>query len=701
MLKRLAVYVVYDKDGIVDDYIPYFLNELSFHIQHFIIVCNGMLSEAGKAKLLPFTNDIFVRPNIGFDVGAVQDVLLNLYGWEKIYQYDELLICNDTVFGPLRSLSEVFEKMDQRKVDYWGLIEESSLGLHSLDLECPKENSPHHIQTCFYNVKKTLLHSRVFRNFWEGMDTINSVEQVTDQYVFGMTKTFAEHGFTYNVYCDMSSLYSDFIENNYLYTYIESMEVIGTIKYPFINKRAFSIFLDDLLDLSDGYNLSRLMTYLDRETPYDTDLIWQHILRKYSLRSIYETLHLHHIFSTTTSVQKTMDPRINIAVICHLHYKDLIGECLHYIIELPRYIDIYITTGNAELKDLLISEFHRFPDRRIEVRLVENRGRDTAALLIDCRDIWEKYEYLCFVHDKKTAKGFGAPSVGKSFMRLLWENTLGSAHYINNILEHFEQNPRLGFMGVQVPYHNNYFNYMLNRWSNDFELTVSLSERLDLSVQLDRENQPISLGTAFWCRTASMRCLYQHQFERNDFPAEPAPIDGTIMHAIERIFPFVAQREGYFSATMATDRFSSARTVEMEYMLMGLVKAVSQYMPITNYSRAADLSGYENLLAYCNKYSTIYIYGAGDFAARVAKVLSGNGITYHGFIVSDDKVEKEKGKSDGAKPTSYMELPVYYLSEIASRKSDCGIILGLNRHNAAEVMPQLKDYGFDNVYKVF
>lgn len=97
MLKRLAVYVVYDKDGIVDDYIPYFLNELSFHIQHFIIVCNGMLSEAGKAKLLPFTNDIFVRPNIGFDVGAVQDVLLNLYGWEKIYQYDELLICNDTV----------------------------------------------------------------------------------------------------------------------------------------------------------------------------------------------------------------------------------------------------------------------------------------------------------------------------------------------------------------------------------------------------------------------------------------------------------------------------------------------------------------------------------------------------------------------------------------------------------------------------
>ncbi len=701
MLKRLAIYVVYDKDGIVDDYIPYFLKELSSHIQHLIIVCNGILSEAGKAKLLPFTNDIFVRPNIGFDAGAVQDVLLNLYGWDKIYQYDELLICNDTIFGPLVSFSEVFEIMDQREVDYWGLIEQSPLDLRSYDREYPNEKSPYHIQSYFFNVKTTLLHSQVFREFWDKMETSDSVMKVVERYELGMAETFAEHGFTYSAYCDISSLYSDLPEYNYIYTYLEPLELIKRLKFPFVNKKAFNIALDGLLDVSDGYNLSQLMTYIDRQTPYDTSLIWEHILRKYSLRSIYETLHLHHVFSTIFSVQNTLHSERSAAVICHLHYKDLIGECLQYIANIPDNIDIYVTTGSEELRDLIISEFRRFPTRRTEVRLVENRGRDTAALLIDCRDIWDKYEYLCFVHDKKTARGFGAPSVGKSFMRLLWENTLGSPHYIDNVLDHFEKNSRLGFLGVQAPYHNNYFNFMLNRWSNDFELTVSLTERLKLTVNLERADQPISLGTAFWCRTNSMKRLYQHRFDRADFPTEPAPVDGTIMHAIERIFPFVAQHEGYYSATMTTDRYASVRNIDMEYMVMGMVKAKSKYIPITNYARAAEIAGYENLLAYCNKYSTLYIYGAGDYAARVANVLTGNDITYNGFIVSDDKVEKGKGKSVGAEREKYMEHPIYFLSEIASRKSDCGIILGLNRHNAAEVMPQLKDYGFNDVYEVF
>lgn len=683
MLKRLAIYVVHDQDGIVDDYIPYFLKELSSHIEHLIIVCNGILSEAGRAKLLLFTNDIFVRPNIGSEAGAVQDALLNLYGWEKIYQYDELLICNDTVFGPLVSFSGIFEEMDRREVDYWGLIAQS-------------EQSPY-----FYNVKTNLLHAPVFRNFWEEIKASDSAMKVMERYPLGMANTFAEQGFTYSTYCDISPLCSDLPEYQYIYTQLEPLELIKRFKFPFVDKKAFSIVLDRLLDVADGYNLSQLMTYIDRRMPYDTGLIWQHILRKYSLRSIYESLHLHHVFSTASSAQNNLSNSRNAAVICHMHYKDLIGECLQYIADIPADIDIYVTTGNEEVRDLLVTEFSRFSDRRVEVRLVENRGRDTAALLIDCRDIWDKYEYLCFVHDKKTARGYGAPSVGKSFMRLLWENTLGSADYINNVLEHFETNPRLGFLGVQAPYHGNYFNCLLNSWSNDLELTIKLSDQLGLTVDLDRGNLPISLGTAFWCRTASMRPLYFHPFDRAEFPAEPAPVDETIMHAIERIFPFVAQHEGYYSGTMSTERYASARTVDMEYMLIGMAKVVGKFMPIMNYANATDFSFFDKLIAYCKKYRTLYIYGAGDYAARVANVLTGSNIAYKGFIVSDGKGKRGRGENNGTERASYMGHPVFYLSEVASLNPDFGIILGLNRDNASEVMPQLRGHGFNDVYKVF
>jgi lipopolysaccharide biosynthesis protein len=35
----------------------------------------------------------------------------------------------------------------------------------------------------------------------------------------------------------------------------------------------------------------------------------------------------------------------------------------------------------------------------------------------------------------------------------------------------------------------------------------------------------------------------------DDYPEEPVPIDGTILHALERLLPFVANHAGYQYAT--------------------------------------------------------------------------------------------------------------------------------------------------------
>ena len=43
-MKRLGIYVFCDKDGIVDDYISYFLNDFIQHFQEFLIGCNGILT---------------------------------------------------------------------------------------------------------------------------------------------------------------------------------------------------------------------------------------------------------------------------------------------------------------------------------------------------------------------------------------------------------------------------------------------------------------------------------------------------------------------------------------------------------------------------------------------------------------------------------------------------------------------------------
>jgi len=128
---RLCIYVVYDKDGIIDDFIPYWLDAISKFVSHFVIVCNGFVNEEGYQKLYKFTNDVFTRENIGFDSGAIKDTLENLYGWRNILTYNELLICNDTFYGPIYSLDEMFNEMDSRNTDFWGITENGNFSMKS------------------------------------------------------------------------------------------------------------------------------------------------------------------------------------------------------------------------------------------------------------------------------------------------------------------------------------------------------------------------------------------------------------------------------------------------------------------------------------------------------------------------------------------------------------------------------------------
>ena len=118
-IKRLAIFVVYDKDGVIDDYILFYLKELCQNVTHLIVVCNGKLTDEGREKLERFTDSVYVRPNIGFDCGAIKAVLFDFFGWNRVYEYDELLIANDNVYGPLYSFKKVFAEMDEIDVDFW------------------------------------------------------------------------------------------------------------------------------------------------------------------------------------------------------------------------------------------------------------------------------------------------------------------------------------------------------------------------------------------------------------------------------------------------------------------------------------------------------------------------------------------------------------------------------------------------------
>ena len=75
------------------------------------------------------------------------------------------------------------------------------------------------------------------------------------------------------------------------------------------------------------------------------------------------------------------------------------------------------------------------------------------------------------------------------------------------------------------------------------------------------------LGTSFWFRKEALKILFEAGLTYNDFPEEPTGSnDGNIMHAIERLYPFVAQQSGYYCAWGLSDKYSKMEITNLYKM---------------------------------------------------------------------------------------------------------------------------------------
>ena len=149
--KRLVIYFFYDRRGVVDRYVPYFLEDVKRNVSEIFIVCNGKLNDEGK-KVLAQYGKVLIRENIGYDVWAYKTALES-YGWEKLQTYDEVIMMNSTIMGPVFPFSETFEKMDKKDVDFWGLTEYFKINKDPFGCS-PYGYIPDHIQSHWIACRK-------------------------------------------------------------------------------------------------------------------------------------------------------------------------------------------------------------------------------------------------------------------------------------------------------------------------------------------------------------------------------------------------------------------------------------------------------------------------------------------------------------------------------------------------------------------
>lgn len=552
--KRLGVYFFYDGDGVVDGFVKYFLEEYRKCVERLIIVVNGNLTKEGEAVFRSFTQDLIVRENEGLDVWAYKTAF-EYMGWEKLQEYDETVIANCTVMGPVYPLRKVFEEMEDCDVDFWGMSKYYRFDHSDLDGRIPYGYIPEHIQSYFMVYRSSLVKAKEFHDYWDQMPPVKNYHDSIGFFEAVFTKKFADYGFQWDVYVD-----TDDMEHLTQYAMLDyPMELIRDRKCPFFKRRSFLEDYHTVQDSTLGQPCSELYDYLRENHLYPVELIWQNILRTCHQSDIAKNLHLNYVLPVTCENREEIERKLEgkkTALFMHLYFMDILESSLRYASAMPAFSDVYITTNTKEKKELIEEKFSALACGHLEVRVIENRGRDVSGLLVGLRGIPEKYEYACFFHDKKAGQE-NPGSIGDSFGYKCSRNVLYNRDYVYQILNTFEENPQLGILSAPEPNHGPYFPTLGDEWHDNFEITKELADRLGLHVPMSPEKEPVApFGSVFWYRTKALKKLQEYPWSYEDFPPEPLAIDHTISHAIERVRPFAAQDAGYYPAFVMTEEYA-------------------------------------------------------------------------------------------------------------------------------------------------
>lgn len=572
-MKRIAFYLFWDKEGIVDRYIPYCLEKLREHVEHLVVISNGPVSESGLVALKGVADEVWERDNVGFDVGGYKESL-ERFGFDRLAEYDELILLNYTFFGPVYPLSEMFAKTDSWDVDFWGITEHGEVDPHHF---ATGGVLPRHIQSHWLAVRKSLLMSPAFRHYWETMPQITSYEQSIDRHEARFARYFEDRGFTWRVVYP----YTDFPSRNPV---LDDVVELTADRCPIVKRRTF---FHDPLYLSDHAIIGRdIISILEQTSDYPLELIWENVARTMEPRVAATNFSLHRIYSDALEIdaeqlERTRGMRALVAI--HCYYEDMIDELMEYAERVPCERHVVVTTDTEQKRAVLETALVARGVSSYEVRVTEsNAGRDVSAFLLTCADLLrsDDYDIVVKIHSKRSPQD-GAVA-GGWFKRHLFGNLLHSENYTANVLNLFAEHPEIG-MAIPPVIHIG-FPTMGQAWYLNKQPAARLARRLGIRTPLDASTPLSAYGSMFIARPRALRALVDAGLTWSDFEDQPYS-DGSIAHVIERLFTYSSLGAGMPVYTVQSTELASINYPFLEYKLQNF----SQGLPGTVMEQGAYL----------------------------------------------------------------------------------------------------------------
>ena len=236
---------------------------------------------------------------------------------------------------------------------------------------------------------------------------------------------------------------------------------------------------------------------------------------------------------------------MRVAVKAHLFYPDMVEFACENMARIPVPFDLLCTVCGDDVRDELNAVVRkRLPNlRTMKIAKVPNRGRDIGPWLTALTHEEDDYDVILKYQTKRRLQ---QPNVfGEAWMSFANACVLGSPDAVREILRMFADDGRLGIVMPSYPPPITITTPSAYMGRPEMKaLFEQCRKRYAPGAPAETAAPVFSAGTVFWYRPKALESLRAARLQVEDFPPEPLP-PLTILHAMERVIPYVAQSAGY------------------------------------------------------------------------------------------------------------------------------------------------------------
>lgn len=558
--RRLIIYVVWDQRGDVEPYIPHALSALQEHATRIVVVVNGTLSEAGRAALEPVCDDIVVRANEGFDIWGHKAGLDHV--GDAISEFDELVLTNDTWFGPVRPYGPVFERMGAEPAHFWGMTD------HAREEPNPFTGEGvlhYHLQSFWIAVRREMFLTEAWRAYWRELPVMENYFDAVLKHETIFTEHFATRGFVHSVAFPASDYPTD-------HPALFNPDLLLADGCPLLKRRPFFHY-PPFLDRHAVIGREILETVDDLGFPMP--LIWHDLARNVAPHTLNTDAAMLEVLPDFEDRYDSERP-LRIAAVVNIVHPDMTDELIDHVERLPGDVDVFVTSNEQRRADAIRKVLSARGRGDIDIRVVPSKaGKHMSAFLIGCRDILTdgRYDLIVKLHSKRSStKSFNA---SRYFTRHQLDNLLGSPGYAANVVGLFQREPGLGV--VFPPTIHTGVATMGSGWGTYRERAESLAAELGIAVPIDEITPLAPLGGMWIARPEALARLTARSWQYDEFGPSSAFPDAPLGPTIERLVANAAGELGYHSRTVLNHEHAELSHTSLEFKLDQLSSTTPGY----------------------------------------------------------------------------------------------------------------------------